>query len=258
MVGGKAGALTLGQGLERLIQFLKVYHSYEAFGLENIPRTGPALVVGTHSFATYENFLLPVVGQEVVGRPPYITADSLIFRIPWLVPYAHQLCLIEGKRDKAIELLKDGQIVAVGPGGMRESLRSSRRRYEIDWEGREGFLWTSLLTGAPIVLAACPNADRIFTLYDNPVTRFAYEQFKVPVPVFRGLGPTLIPRPVRLWHVVGKPIYPPCAPDQVTPEIVHQHYERVAAEMKGLIKVALKKRPASSRLEHLQSEWGKI
>ena len=109
----------------------------------------------------------------------------------------------------AKELLEKGELVAVAPGGMREALRPSSERYQILWEKRKGFARLAIKTGAPIVLAICPKADDLYEVYPSRLTKWAYQTFKVPVFLARGLGPSPIPRPVKLAHFVSKPIYPP-------------------------------------------------
>ena len=223
---------------DRTLRALRAYHSYEVVGLETFPRRGPVLVASTHSLATYENFMLGSVALDAFGRRPYILADDLLFRIPIVGSTLREVGVVPGKRDAAVEILRRGDLLGLGPGGMREALRSSRRKYEFDWEGRMGFVWVALQAGAPIVLAACPSADDIYSVADLPVTPWAYERFHVPLTLFRGLGPTLVPRPVKLWHVLSEPIFCDVDPRAVTETVVEEHYERLVARMHTLMQQA--------------------
>jgi len=213
------------------MRFLRTYHAYEVIGADRVPRTGGVLVASTHSLATYENFLLGSIATELLGRRPYIVGDDLMFRIPFLGTAMREIGLISRDRDAVVELLRKGEIVGLGPGGMRESVRSSRHKYRFDWTGRLGFVRVSMLSGAPIVLAACPKADDIYTVYDSPATAWAYRRLKIPLVLFRGVGPTLVPRPVKLLHVLGEPIYPPVPPERVRDEDVERHHRYVVDRM---------------------------
>jgi hypothetical protein len=102
-----------------------------------------------------------------------------------------------------------------------------------------GFVWASLLSGAPIILAACPRADDIFEVADVETTRLVYERFKLPLPFFRGVGPTPFPRRVKLRHVLSEPIEPPVAPEDVTAEIVSEHHARLVERMNRLMQDTL-------------------
>lgn len=220
---------------DALMRLLHRYHDYEIVGIERVPRTGGVLVAGTHGLATYESFLLASAGSDLLGRRPIIIGDDLIFRIPWLGRTMREIGLVPRDRSAVIEMLRRGEIVGVGPGGMRDALRSSRKKYQFDWTGRLGFVWVSMLAGVPIVLAACPKADDIYTVYDNPITGWVYQRFRVPLPLFRGVGPTLLPRPVKLFHVFGEPIYPPVPPEHVSEADVIRHHQYVVGRMHELI-----------------------
>lgn len=223
---------------DAVMRFLRDYHSYEVVGAEHVPRTGPVLVASTHSLATYENFMLGSYSLETLGRRPYIVADNLLFRAPAMARALREIGVIPGDRVAAVDLLRAGEIVGLGPGGMREALRSSKEKYRFDWSGRFGFVWVSLMSGAPIVLAACPGADDVYTVYDSPVTSWAYRRLHFPLPFFRGLGLTIVPRPVKLWHVLSEPIFPDVPPGDVREEHVIPHHRRVIERMHDLMERA--------------------
>ena len=121
----------------------------------------------------------------------------------------HAIGVVEGNMANAHQLLNDGHLVAVAPGGMFEALRSSSEKYEIRWDSRKGFCRLAMDTQSPVILAACPAADDLYTLYRNPFTEAIYHKFRVPLPMLRGVGPTLLPRPVQLTHELAGPFVPP-------------------------------------------------
>jgi 1-acyl-sn-glycerol-3-phosphate acyltransferase len=222
------------------MRYLREYHQYEVIGGEHVPRVGPALVASTHSLATYENLLLASRSIDDLGRRPHVVGDDLMFKMPWLGPKLREVGMIPGDRAAAVDLLRRGEIVGLGPGGMREALRSSHDKYNFDWSGRMGFVWVSLVSGAPIIVGACPTADDIYTVYDNPVTPWLYRQFKLPLPLFRGRGLSPLPRPVKLVHFLAPPIHPPkLAPDEVSEEHVRAHHELITERMRALVGEAL-------------------
>jgi hypothetical protein len=224
---------------DRAMRWLREYHRYEVVGAEHVPVVGPAVVASTHSLATYENFMLGSFSLDQIGRRPYILADDLMFRVPWIGDGFRSINVVPGRRGAAQELLASGELVGLGPGGMREAVRSSHRKYEFDWRDRLGFVWVSLLAGAPIILAACPTADEIYTVYETRATNWFYQRFHLPLPLFRGRGPTPLPRPVKLVHVIDRPIPPPVAPDQVSDEVVRNHHCYVVERMHELMVRAL-------------------
>lgn len=215
------------------------YHRAVVIGAEHLP-PGGALVVGTHSLATYEIFIVTCFSEQVAGRRTRIVVDDLLFRMPGLVPSLEALGFMRGGREGAIAALRAGELIGVAPGGMRESLRPSRERYRYSWGDRRGFAAVALAAGVPIVPLVCPRADDIYTVYDNPLTRFAYRRFHVPVPVFHGRWLTPIPRPAELVFWMGRPIYADVAPDRVSDSDVLCMRDRVSAAVEELVAQALR------------------
>jgi hypothetical protein len=224
---------------ELTLRALRDYHRHEAVGWEHVPRRGGFIIAANHTFATYDSFLLAVPVYDDLGRVPNTIADRLLMRTPVVGSFFRDIGFVEGSRDDAVGLLKSGGILGLSPGGMREALRSSKEKYRIDWRGRTGFVWAAMLAGVPIVLAACPRGDDIYDVAELGLTRRAYERFKVPLALFRGVGPTLVPRPIKLWHVLSEPITSPVPPDRVTKEDVIAHHTLLSERMNRLMEEAL-------------------
>ncbi len=222
------------------MELLRSYHAYRAFGIERIPKEGPALIVFNHSFATYDMGLLMHEIFQKTGRVTRPLGDRLIFRLPGLKNFASTIGVVEGNMKNAIPLLKTGELVAVAPGGMYEALRPSNQKYELEWDSRRGFARLAIQSQSPIILAACPAADDLYTLYDNKFTRKLYRKFRVPLPLLRGMGPSFIPRPVQLTHELSIPLVPPpLAEDGPTADDNLKTFHRsVVREMEELMKLA--------------------
>jgi 1-acyl-sn-glycerol-3-phosphate acyltransferase len=189
---------------------LRLYHRYELRYAERLPRHGPVLLVCQHSVASYDLFLLALGLLQATGRcVRALGHKQLWFLHPRLARLSERLGVVAGTPDAGQRLLAAGELVAVAPGGAREALRPSTERFQVSWQGRTGFARLAMQTGAQVVLAATPAADRIFTVYDNPLTRVLYERFRIAPALLRGLGPTLIPRPVKLISYLSEPIEPP-------------------------------------------------
>ena len=188
-----------------LVEWLQDYHRHEVVGLERVPKEGGVLLALNHSLATYDAMLL---GKELIdyGRTPSALGDNLIFKTPGLRRFARKVGIVPASPDHGEELLRRGRLVVVAPGGMREALRPSDERYSLKWDRRKGFVRLALRAQAPIVLAACPDADRLYHVYENDLTKRIYKEFRMPIPLIRGWGLSLIPRPVRLLHLVSEPI----------------------------------------------------
>jgi 1-acyl-sn-glycerol-3-phosphate acyltransferase len=192
-----------------LLAAARLYHRHEVVGLEHIPLEGRALVVANHSLATYDIILLMTAIYQDLHRLPRPLIDRLFFRIPYLGDVASLFGAVQGSQETAEELLSGDHIVTVAPGGMREALRPSSQRYQILWDRRIGFVKLAMRTRSPVILAACPKADDLYDIYPSKITAWAYKNFKVPVFFARGLGPSPIPRPIKLVHYLSEPMLPP-------------------------------------------------
>ena len=194
---------------KNILKPLRLYHRYEVRGLEKFPKEGRLILAVHHSLATYDGFLLGLEIFEKKNRLPKGLGDDLLFKLPVTKDLAPEIGLVPASHENAKELLENEELLAIAPGGMRESLRPSHERYNVRWGKRKGFVRLAIETGTPIVLAACPSADRIFKVYENPLTALAYKKFKFPLPIFRGWGLSMVPRPVKLTHYLSAPIIPP-------------------------------------------------
>lgn len=218
-----------------LYRTLSVYHGYKVVGLEHIPSSGPALVVFNHSLVTYDIFLLGAKVYEEKGRLICSLADRLIFKTPGVREVATALGAVEGEPKGARRLLDEGRLVGVAPGGMREALRSSDHKYQLSWERRTGFAKLALQAQVPVVLAACPLADDVYTVLDNPLTKLVYKQLRAPLPLAFGLGP--LPRPIALTTYVSPPIQPPkVEAGSVPQEQVLNFHRELTERMEALMK----------------------
>ena len=193
----------------RALAPLRNYHQHKVVGIEHIPKTGPLILVVNHSLATYDGFFLGMAATEERGREPYGLADDLIFKIPGLKQFALSVGLVPASPAAGEALLKSGKMLFIAPGGMREALRPSEERHRVRWDTRKGFVRLAIKSGASIVLGACPRADEIYKVYENPLTKLAYSRFKVPFPVAFGRGPTFVPKAIPLTHYLAPAMAPP-------------------------------------------------
>lgn len=223
---------------------MKSYHNHQVFGLNHII-PGRVLLVVNHSLATYDILMLFYSILEHHGRFPRALADRLFFKIPFMDQLVNAAGGIKGAPAGAKRLLQQEHIVAVAPGGMREALRPSKERYQINWGQRTGFVKLAIKTQTPIVIAVCPQADDIYNVYQNPLTPWAYRKYRVPIILARGFGPTLLPKPVKLVHYLSQPIIPPniCPSHQEFPKAVKTLHRSLIKKTQTMINEALAIQP---------------
>ncbi len=221
----------------KLVTYLKNYHRYEAHGLDHIPEKGAAMIAVSHSLATYDILLLAAEIYLRTGRYCIGLADRRIFQTPGIAHFFSRLKAVIGTPEAGKNLLSKGNLIIISPGGMRESLRTSENKYEINWTGRMGFARLAMKAQVPVILAACPSADDIFTLYENPITPKIYQNCKWPLPLFRGWGPSFLPRPVKLTHFISQPFSSPkLEKGEVNEAELEGFHRHLVGEMQRMLK----------------------
>lgn len=195
--------------LHSLYDGLGAYHRHKVVGGENIPNEGRALLVFNHSFITYDMSILVAKIRRLTGRTVMGLGDDFWFKMPYLRDFLAQSGTVKACPEAAEKLLENEHMVLVAPGGMREALKPSSERNQLHWDNRKGFVRLAVKMQSPIILCACPAADDMYTVYENALTKFVYKRAKRPVAFARGLGLSLIPRPVKLTHYVSEPQQPP-------------------------------------------------
>jgi len=144
--------------IERQLALVARYTSFfspEVKGLENLPATGPVLVVGNHSCLMY----MPdawVVGQSLIERrgldqPAYALAYDLLFSVPGVGPFLRRIGAIPAGGREAELALQQGAAVVVYPGGDTEACRPWCQRDQVDLAGHKGFVRLALHAGVPVV-----------------------------------------------------------------------------------------------------------
>jgi 1-acyl-sn-glycerol-3-phosphate acyltransferase len=184
------------------------YHRHSVVGSENIPEDGAWLMITNHSFASYENMMMTSHVLEKTGRIVRSLGDRAIFKIPLYREYCVAAGVVEGNNKIANQLLDDGEIVMISPGGMAEALRTSEKKRTLMWETRKGFVRLAVRKQVPLVLCACPAADDIFDIAKSKLSDAIYDRFRMPFAILKGRWGLPFPKPVKLTHYVAKPFSP--------------------------------------------------
>ena len=223
------------QRAARLVRPLMAAHRFSTKGMEHVPRSGGCLMVVHHSLATYDGFLLGLDIWDRTGRLGRGLGDDRIFQTPRLAELAQDIGLVPASPTAGRELLDAGELVGVAPGGMWEALRPSEARYQSRWGSRRGFCRLALRAQVPMLLAAVPRADELYSVYANRWTDRIYERLHLPVPLLRGFGPTLLPRPIRLTAYLAPVIVPPPHDPDREDAQVEELFTEAAARMRALL-----------------------
>jgi 1-acyl-sn-glycerol-3-phosphate acyltransferase len=187
------------------------------YGLERIPDRGPFLLVGNHTLYGLQD--VPSLIYEIErARGVFVRplGDHLHFAIPIWRNLLCELGMVRGTRANCQALFEAGQGVMVFPGGANEVFKRRGQHYQLMWRERVGFARLAVAHGCPIIPFAAVGADDTYTVMldaahplAKPIRAISDRitgRAEAFIPLARGLGPTLIPRPERFYFHFAAPI----------------------------------------------------
>ena len=169
-----------------------IWYRAEVRGLENIPPSGPVLLVGNHSGGNMTPdtmvFVLAFCSYFGADRPFYQLAHNLVMAQPALQPL-RKFGMMLASEENARSALERCAALLVYPGGDVEVHRPTWEAGRIDFAGRTGFIRLAMEAHVPVVpivsaggqetalflssgqgLARALRLDRLFQLKVLPIS----------------------------------------------------------------------------------------
>lgn len=186
-------------------------------GLENLPADGRFLLVGNHTQSGSEALLIPYFVRRQIGSRVRPLADRNFANMPGPAGELFAAAgAVVGAPETARELMRHDEPILVFPGGGREIAKFKGEEYTLRWQGRAGFARLAAEYNYPIVPAGLVGGDDV---YQSLTTRESWwgrlsaglgeklsGRSDMAMPLMRGIGPTMIPRPQRMYLRFGAPI----------------------------------------------------
>lgn len=187
-------------------------------GLENLPRDGRFLLVGNHTtFGMAEIVMIPYFVHRELGVRVRGLAEKSFGEMRGIAADVLAAAgAVVGTRENGAALMANDETILVFPGGGREMPKFKGEEYRLRWEGRSGFARLAIAHNYPIVPVGLVGGDDVYhglVERDSVVGRVS--QFigrriggrpDMAIPPTRGLGPTLLPDPKRMYLRFAAPI----------------------------------------------------
>ncbi|XP_030764746.1 transmembrane protein 68 isoform X2 [Sitophilus oryzae] len=178
-----------------------IWHGYEIHGLENLPISGPVLFIYYHGAIPIDLYYF--LAKMLLSKFGLVhtVADHFLFKIPGFNILADCMKVIPGTVQSCSRLLKEGNYLAISPGGVYEAQFSTN--YELMWKRRLGFAKAALDSKAPVVPIFTENIREAFRAVSIGRRIFLklYSWTRIPfAPLYGGF-------PVKMITHIGKPIY---------------------------------------------------
>ncbi len=181
-------------------------------GVENIPADGRAMLVANHAGGLPYDALMLMHGVRTLHRAqrlPRPLLEDAFWHLPFLGVFLARLGAVRAHPDNAERLLRDEQLLAVFPEGLKGMTKPYKDRYKLQRFGRGGFLKLALRTNTPVLPVAILGAEEVHPLLgrlDFPVPGGPLPFFPL-TPTFPWLGVLgMVPLPTR-WSIrIGAPL----------------------------------------------------
>ena len=216
-----------------LAWFYRHYFRVRCYGIEQVPDSGGAMVIGNHSGG------IPVDGGMLLASllldhdPPrlgHAMVEKFANRLPFLSQLYSRFGQLTGLPEHARRLLQEGRLVVAFPEGVRGIGKTYDQRYQLERFGT-GFVRLALQAGVPIVPFAFVGGEEAFPVW------FRMERLG------KLLGAPFIPIP---HHIIPLPLPRECQLHFGPPmrfegdgseadEVIVCYVEQVKAEISRLI-----------------------
>jgi 1-acyl-sn-glycerol-3-phosphate acyltransferase len=236
---------------DRAAPLVDLYRPY-VDRLHNLPPDGRFLLVGNHTQSSAEGLLIPLLVRRAIGTRVRPLTDRNFGRMGGLPgDLLAAVGAVVGAPETARELMVHNEPILVFPGGGREIAKFKGEEYTLRWQDRTGFARLAVEYSYPIVPVGLVGGDDVYrsmTTRDGRWGRLSQSlterlsgRSDMAMPLLRGIGPTLIPRPQRMYLRFGSPI-DTAKPARVTEEKwvttvkqnAQQSLEQILAELQEI------------------------
>jgi 1-acyl-sn-glycerol-3-phosphate acyltransferase len=192
--------------------FYRKWFRVQMRGVENLPASGPALVVANHSGVLPLDAIMLQIGifdEHPQHRNLRLLSADLVYEVPVLSSMARWSGHVRACREEAKQQLCAGELVGVFPEGFKGIGKRFSQRYQLQRFGRGGFASIARQAGAPIIPCAIVGAEEIYPMIGNlpHLARLLKLPYFPVTPLFPWLGLVgAVPLPSNWIIEFGPPV----------------------------------------------------
>jgi 1-acyl-sn-glycerol-3-phosphate acyltransferase len=222
-------------------------------GVENVPASGPGLLVGNHSggLVTLDAVFTLAAVRDAYGldRAVYGLGHDFVYRDPAIGKYTRRLGVLKAGHDGANTAFRAGHLALVYPGSDYDSFRPFAERNRIVLAHRTGFVKLALRAGVPVLPVVTIGGQEQFLLFSRGETLarllrlpklLRSNVFPWAVSIPWGVAPAFLPYlplPARIRQEFLPPIAWPHLPPEAAddPATVDACYREVETAMQAAL-----------------------
>lgn len=207
----------------RLAHLFRVYFSFRPKGFERIPE-GAGLYVANHNAGALTPdtllFSSEIIKEKSVDDVPYALAHQAVMQMPGFHQLFSKIGGMRACHENAAKVFEAGKKVLVYPGGDEDVFRPYRKRNEIVFGGRTGYIRLALRENVPVIPVVTAGAHETFMVLEDMkwfaklIRSDKWMRLKVwplvlsfPWGLTFGVTPPHIPVPSPIHMEVIKPFY---------------------------------------------------
>lgn len=227
------------------------YSKVTSFGLENIPQTGRALLIGNHSGGIGVDAAMSTTATILNDDCPRLAhgmAEYFFQNFPFVSPLMYRIGALPGLPEHAEQLMDEGRLVMAFPEGARGAGKLYKDRYKLTRFGT-GFMRLALRKKAPIVPFAFVGGEEAFPI----LFKIKWLAKLIGAPIVP-IAPQLImwPLPVSCQIYFGEPMTFEGSGNEPD-EVVIGYVDQVKDAIARLIERGLKARPSPFTTQRIES-----
>jgi 1-acyl-sn-glycerol-3-phosphate acyltransferase len=185
-----------------LFHFLhRWYWRIEVCGLEQVPRSGRAMLVGVHrGFMPWDGVMALHTVVRGLGRYPRFLIHPGLVKFPFLANYMTKLGGVIACQENADYVLGGDELLGMFPEGIQGAFTSYRDAYRLGRFGRDEYVKIALRNRAPIVPFVTVGSAEIFPILGKIEWRWFQRLTEWPCLPLTPTFPLLpVPLPSK-WH----------------------------------------------------------
>ena len=182
------------------------YFRVDVEGIEHVPESGPAIVVGNHGGAAlpYDALMLTasIANEMPVPRRLRVIATEIFNMLPWVSHIYRKAGGAYASPGDVAHLLSHGRLVGVFPEGEKGFMKPFSDAYQVQRFGRGGFLSHADQHQAPVVPVAIVGSEEVHPAVGVSKTLAKLVRLVLPEQRIEQVAVVLnpIPLPVR-WRI---------------------------------------------------------
>lgn len=239
-------------GLKRLVPFaLFLYNKWfrvDLNGIENVPDTGPAIIIANHSGQLPLDGAMITTGcimEKAKPRLPRAMIEKWFPTLPMMSKMMSEAGQAVGVTENAERLLESGELMMIFPEGALGSGKTWDKRYKMQ-RFTVGFMELAIRYKCPIIPAAVIGGEEQAPSFFNikPLAKKLGLLYFPITPTFPWLGLLgFVPLPSRYHIYIGEPMdFSSYGSDLENPVAIQAHADTVKARIQEMVDEGLKKR----------------